>query len=147
MITLELPKTKEENEALGQWVAKRVPDFIPSNFVAMAFFDRGIKAVVLFHNYRITDCEVVFAAEDKSNWASRDAINMALRYPFKMGCNRLTAIARKDNKKVRKLLVQLGFKQEGKLRKADTDETDLFIYGLLQDEARFERKDKFRKAA
>ena len=147
MITLEIPSTQEENHALGQWVAQRVPNFVPTNFVAMAFFDRGIKAVVLFHNYRVTDCEVVFAAEEKSNWASRDVINMALRYPFTMGCNRLTAIARKDNKKVRKLLVQLGFKQEGKLRRADDDKTDLFIYGLLEEEARFERKDKIRKAA
>jgi len=147
VITLELPKTEEENNALGQWVADRVPNFTPSQFVAMAFFERGvgIKAVVLYHNYRVTDCEIVFAAD--GDWARRDLINMGLRYPFSKGCHRLTAIVRKDNKKIRKILVQLGFKQEGKLRKADIDKTDLFVYGLLEDEARFERKEKLRKAA
>jgi RimJ/RimL family protein N-acetyltransferase len=149
MITLELPKTPEENEALGRWVADRIPNFTPSSFVAMAFFEKGvgIKAVVIYHNYRVTDCEVVFAAEPGSGWASRDLINVALRYPFTLGCNRLTAIARKDNKKVRKLLTQLGFKQEGKLRAADIDKHDLFIYGLLPNEARLERKEQLRKAA
>ena len=149
MITLEIPKTEEENLALGQWIADRIPNFVPSSFMAMAFFRKGegIKAAVMFHNYRVTDCEVVFAADPASKWASRDTINMVLRYPFTIGCNRLTAIARKDNKKVRKLLTQLGFKQEGKLRRADADKTDLFIYGLLQEEARFERTDKLRKAA
>lgn len=147
MITLELPKTPEENAALGQWVAKRIPNFVPEKFVSMAFFDHGIKAAVLYHNYRLTDIEVVFAAEPGSRWATRDTINMALRYPFRIGCNRITAIVRKDNKKVRKLLEQLGFKQEGKLRKADIDKHDLFIYGLLESEARLERKEKLRKVA
>ena len=147
MITLELPKTEEENIALGQWIASRIPNFVPKNFVTMAFFKKGegIKAGVLYHNYRVTDCEIVFAGD--GSWASRDAINLALRYPFTMGCHRITAIARKDNKKVRKLLTQLGFKQEGKLRKADVDKTDLFIYGLLEGEARLERKDRLRKVA
>ena len=147
MITLELPKTEEENLALGRWLAQRIPDFTPSKFMAMAFFEKGvgIKAVVMYHNYRVTDCEIVFAAD--GDWARRDLINMGLRYPFSIGCQRITAIVRKDNKKTRKILVQLGFKQEGKLRRADIDKSDLFVYGLLQEEARLERKENLRKAA
>lgn len=149
MITLEIPKTEEENQQLGKWVAQRIPNFTPNNFVSMAFFEAGvgIAAVALYHNYRVTDCEVVFAVEEGARWASRDVINMVLRYPFTLGCHRVTAIARKDNKKIRKMLVQLGFKQEGKLRKADIDKQDLFIYGLLEGEAKYERKEKLRKAA
>jgi RimJ/RimL family protein N-acetyltransferase len=149
MMTIELPKTAEENAALGLWVSQRIPNFKPNNFITMAFFEEGvgIAAVALYQNYRTSDIEIAFAAEPGTNWAQRDLINMVLRYPFTIGCHRVTAVARKDNKKVRKLLMQLGFKQEGKLRKADTDKQDLFIYGMLEGEARLERKEKLRKAA
>lgn len=139
MITLEFPKDEAENNALGKWVADRIPNFNPQGFYAMAFFEKGvgIKAVALFHNYRQTDVEIVFAADGR--WASRPIINMVLRYPFTVGCRRITAICRKDNRKARKLVQQLGFRQEGKLRNADTDGEDMFIYGLLEGENRFER--------
>lgn len=144
---LEYPKTPEENAALGLWVAKRIPGFTPSLFRTIAFFDNGIKAVVLFQNYRKTDIEIIFAAEPGSRWARRDLIIEALLYPFKVGCNRITAIIRKDNKVSRDFVQRLGFKQEGKLRRADEDGMDMFIYGLLPDECKLTHKVKIRKAA
>ena len=149
MISLEFPQTEEENVLIAAWIAKRIPGFKPVKFTTMALFEPGFGVVggVLYHNYRGTDIEIVFAAEEGRQWASRDIINMVLRYPFTIGCNRITALARKDNKKVRKVLARLGFKQEGKLRKADDDGQDLFIYGLLEHEGRLERKEKMRKAA
>lgn len=148
MITLEFPKTAEENIALGLWVAQRIPNFAPKNFQAIAFFEQGvgIAAVALFLNYRVTDMEVVFAADNR-RWVRRDLITAVLNYPFSVGCHRLTAIIRKDNKKARKLVQQLGFKQEGKVRRADIDKHDMFIYGLLPEEYRFARKERLQKAA
>lgn len=145
---LEYPQTPLENIALGKWVAKRIPGFQPTTFRTIAFFEEGegIKAAVLYHNYRVTDIEVAFACDTK-DWARRDLMEEVLAYPFKIGCNRITALARKDNKKVRKMLVQLGFKQEGKIRRADADGMDMFIYGLLPGEYRFGRKERLRKAA
>jgi hypothetical protein len=138
VITLEFPQSDAENLALGRWVAQRLP-IRPSNFYCMAFFEAGvgIRAVVLYHNFRETDIEVVIATEGR--WARRDIINAALRYPFTIGCRRITAICRKDNKLARKLVQQLGFRQEGKLRNADFDGEDMFIYGLLNGENRLER--------
>ena len=144
MITLEIPQTVEENEMLGLWVAKRVSNFQPKNFTTMAFFERGVGiiAVALYQNFRGTDIELIFAAEPGSKWAQRDLMNMVLRYPFKqLGCNRITAIIRKDNKRARYLVQRIGFKQEGKVRRADVDGEDMFIYGLLPGENRFERVD------
>lgn len=150
MITLEFPQSPEENLALGAWVERRIPGTKFDNFQAMAFFEPGvgIKAVVLYHNYRQTDIEIVFAGD--GDWARRDLITAALNYPWTIGCNRITALARKDNKKVRKLLTQLGFKQEGKLRAANPDRTDLFVYGLLPTDYRLARKKRsvqFEEAA
>lgn len=139
---IEYPQSQEENLALGLWVMERIPGFRTNNFRTLAFFEQnvGIKGVVLFQNYRETDIEIVFAAEPNSDWARRDLILEALSYPFRIGCHRVTAIVRKDNRKARKLVERLGFKQEGKLRKADTDGHDLFIYGLLADECKLARK-------
>lgn len=144
MITLEVPQTVEENHMLGMWVAKRVKNFAPKNFTTMAFFEHGVGiiAVILYQNFRGTDIEMIFAAEPGTKWAQRDLMNMALRYPFKqLGCNRISAIIRKDNKRAREIIQRIGFKQEGKIRRADVDGQDMFIYGLLPGENRFERVD------
>jgi len=148
-VRLEYPRTPEENAALGLWVKQRIPGFQPGIFRTIAFFEEGvgIKAVVLFQNYRKTDIEIIFAADPHSNWARRDLIMECLSYPFKIGCNRITAIIRKDNKTSRAFVQRLGFKQEGKIRRADEDGTDMFIYGLLQDECKLARKHQLRKAA
>lgn len=143
MITLELPQTPEENAMLGMWMMQRIPNFVPKNFTTISFFEKGVGiiACAMFHNYRTTDVEMSFAAEPKSNWAQRDLINMVLRYPFdQLGCNRCTMIIRKDNKRARSTAQKLGFKQEGKIRRADVDGQDMFIYGLLPGERRFERE-------
>jgi RimJ/RimL family protein N-acetyltransferase len=144
VITLELPKTPEENAMLGMWMMQRIKNFSPKNFTTIAFLEQGVGiiACAMFHNYRTTDVEMSFAAEPKSRWAQRDLINMVLRYPFEqLGCNRCTMIIRKDNKQARTTAQRLGFKQEGKIRRADVDGHDMFIYGLLPGERRFERED------
>jgi RimJ/RimL family protein N-acetyltransferase len=144
MVKIEYPKTPEENAALAEWVQPA-----PAGNYCMAFFEegRGILAVALWQNYRKTDIELVFAAEPGSGWAQRDACSEVISYPFKIGCNRVTAITRKSNKPARKALMTLGFKQEGKLRRADDDGSDLIIYGLLPHEWRLARKEREREAA
>lgn len=144
MITLEIPSTAEENAMLGLWMMQRIKNFGPKNFTTIAFLERGVGiiACAMFHNYRNTDIEMSFAAEPGTGhkWGQRDLINMVLRYPFdQLGCNRCTMIIRKDNKRARHTAQRLGFKQEGKLRNADVDGQDMFIYGLLPGENRFER--------
>lgn len=149
MIELAYPQTPEENLGLTKWLQDRIPDmaFGPQTR-CIAFFEPGvgIKAVVAFYNYRGTGLEISFASDGP--WARRDLMAQAMRYPFAIGCHRVSALVRKDNKKVRKLLDQLGFKQEGKLRRAAEDGSDLFLYGLLEHEFRFWPKGmKLRKAA
>ena len=149
MRTLELPQDNGENQAMRRWVERRIPGcHLPEAAQCMACFEPhvGIKAVVAFFNFRDTDIEVVFASDGP--WASRDMITTVLNYPFQqLGVNRVTALIRKGNKPAHKLVQQLGFKREGKLRRADTDGTDLVIYGLLPDDYRLLRKPDIRKMA
>ena len=150
MITLELPQTPQENLALGRWVEERVPEGKYRDFQCMAAFEPGygIVAVALFHNFRKTDIEMVIAAIPGKRWAVRDIMIPAMAYPFSIGCNRVTAFIRKDNRLSRKLVEQAGFRKEGKLRRAYADGTDALIYGLLPHEFRFNRKvEDVRKAA
>ena len=148
MITLQLPKDPLENAMLGKWVEKRIPDSHFSGFITMAALDdtKGILAVVLYHNFRGTDIEMVLAA-DSTRWARRDFMEIVINYPFSIGCHRITALTTKGNRTTRKLLTRAGFKQEGKLRRAAKDGGDYFIYGLLPDEFRLGRKKQLRKAA
>ncbi len=148
MISIEYPRTPEENLGLIKWLQDRIPDItFGPNTRCIAFFEKGvgIKAVIAYYNFRGTGIEIAFASDGA--WARRDLLAEGMRYPFAIGCNRVTALARKDNRKVRKLLTQLGFKQEGKLRRAAEDGTDMFIYGLLEHEYKFWLKSKVRKAA
>jgi len=146
---LAFPQNPEENIAMERWAQQRIPDTTFGNSQCMAFFEEGvgIGAVIVFYNFRKTDIELAIAEEPGRNWARRDLINMVLRYPFSIGCHRLTVIIRKDNRAARKLAVRIGFKQEGKLRRAAPDKTDMFLYGLLEGENKLERKQQLKKAA
>lgn len=149
MIKLEYPQNDQENAYLGRWVEQRVPNVKYKDFRAIAFFEEGygVVAVTLFHNYRQTDIEIVHVAEEGRRWALRGLITEVLNYPFSIGCHRVTAVISKGNKKSRKMVQQLGFKQEGKLRRADIDGGDMFVYGLLPNEYRFVRKKRLEQAA
>ncbi len=148
MITIQLPKDAVENALLGKWVEARIPDAYYKDFVTMAAFSdtEGILAVVLYHNFKGTDIEMVLAA-DSTKWARRDFMRIVINYPFSIGCQRITALTTKGNKTTRKLLTWAGFKQEGKLRRATKAGGDYFIYGLLPDEFRLGSKKQLRKAA
>lgn len=150
MITLEYPQTEQENLGLALWLKERVPDVgVSGGFRCVAFFEKGvgIQAVVMYTNYRQSSLEMVFAAEPGGRWAQRDLMDIVMSWPFAIGCNRITALCRKSNKLSRKLVQQLGFKQEGKLRRGATDGEDVFIYGLLEGEYRLTPRQKLRRAA
>ncbi len=135
---LSLPQTQKENELLCNWLEKRLDGASYSGYQTMAFFDPAkgkVHGVVLYHNYRDTDIEIVFAGEGL--WARRSLIKLALRYPFdQLRCNRITALVRKDNTKSRRMVELIGFRREGKLRAANTDRSDLLVYGLLPSDLR-----------
>jgi RimJ/RimL family protein N-acetyltransferase len=58
------------------------------------------------------------------------------RYIFEqLGCQRITAVIRPDNYKVLYTLVQLGFKQEGRLRRRYKD-CDGLLFGITREEQR-----------
>lgn len=74
-------------------------------------------------------------ASDTPRWATRGALRKILSYPFdQLGLGRVTAVCLSSNTKAINLNLKLGFKQEGRMRKAAGDD-DVIIMGLLREEA------------
>ena len=130
---LVLP-TPEENELLLKWLQKRLGGgSVPCQCFAV-LDGKKLVGVVSFFNFRWPNIEIAFYCEDY-RWAlNRDGILELFAYPFvQLKCKRVTALVERKNKKARKMVQRLGFKEEGMLRKAG-EKGDLFIYGLLPEE-------------
>lgn len=134
-----------EDDLIGQFVAEGlydvdcVEDF--GEFVTIGVADKGkIIAGAVFNNMRVNsgvpfDINIAFYAVN-ATWATRRNMEAILAYPFDyLKLKRITAVVRKSNKRVKKLISGLGFQYEGKGRRAWDGENDAYIYGLLREEA------------
>lgn len=92
-------------------------------------------AACAFSNYTGEDIELSVAALPGS--ATRELVDAIFRYVFIVsGCERCTVRIREDNYSSIKLARRLGFKYEGRQRKAKNGK-DLYLFGLLKDEYGF----------
>lgn len=74
-------------------------------------------------------------ASDTPRWATRGALKKILSYPFdQLGLGRVTAVCLSSNARAINLNRKLGFKEEGRMRRAAGDD-DVIIMGLLKEEA------------
>ena len=131
---------------IGDWVAWRLSivrdhrDFGP--MTTMGVFDvagdrPALIAGAVFHRFRGFDIEITFAA-DTPRWATRGVIRAILDYPFnQVGCERVTTIVGRRNKRSRRLQKGLGFKEEGIVRRGYDGRQDAVIYGMLRHECRW----------
>tara|TARA_R110002167_G_scaffold103493_1_gene267734 strand:+ start:6099 stop:6563 length:465 start_codon:yes stop_codon:yes gene_type:complete len=135
----------EEDALIGGFVAQGlydidcVKDF--GKFVTIGVRSKGkIVAGAVFNNYRVHDgipfdIQIAFYTASPV-WATRSNMEAILRYPFDtLKLKRITAVIKKSNKKVKKLISSLGFQYEGKVRLGWDGKADAYVYGLLQEEA------------
>ena len=134
-----------QDERVGKFVAKGLHDVDGledfGKFVSIGIEKDGdIVAGAVYNNVRSNgdvpfDMSLAFYASSPA-WATRTNMEAILGYPFDhLKLKRITAIVKKSNKKVRKLISRLGFQYEGKARMAWNGESDAFIYGMLKEEA------------
>jgi RimJ/RimL family protein N-acetyltransferase len=91
---------------------------------------------VVFHDYhpRARDIEIS-AAFDTPAWCSLSALRGILFYPLHtLNLERCTARVAEGNAQARSFLTRLGFREEGRLRRAFDGEEDMMIYGVLREE-------------
>ncbi len=128
--------------AVGEWVARRIPhvrsvrEWGPFRAIGVARGDEPIAGAV-FNNSRGFDMEISFAA-DSPRWATRGMVRDILAYPFvQCDCTRLTAVVGKRNKRARRFVEGLGFKQEGCVRRGLDGRQDAILYGLQNEQCRW----------
>jgi len=137
------PESVNDNLSMALWCCERLGESIDSfgfdhkgtpMFQTIGFSREGkLLCVVIAYHYAPPNVMWAFAA-DNPRWASKENIAAAGQWVFgQLGCTRVTSIVKKSNKRSRKFQEGIGFKVEGKLKKAHP-EGDLLIYGLLKDE-------------
>jgi hypothetical protein len=130
---------------VGVWVAGKIPHLESvgslGEFVAISVVDNKDipMAGIVYNNFRMTNIELQFASVNPM-WATKKNIGLLLCYPFiQLGLPRITAIVQRGNKRIRKFLEGIGFKNEGTLRNCLTAHKGRFenaiIYGMIRKEA------------
>lgn len=127
------------DEQIAQWTLERIREcgqFTLPRAIGIAD-DNGLIAGVVYHGFTGLNCEMSIAAESP-RWASRGRLFFLFAYPFEqLGCQRVTAITARANKRSRDMLERLGFKLEGVARCAMPKNKDAMIYGMVRDECKW----------
>lgn len=137
------PETKEQNLVLASFACEILGEKLETfgfdrngdplfNTVGFTVGDE-LACVVVAHEYAKPNVMYSFASSNP-RWATRSNVKALGTWAYDvMGCNRITVLVKKNNKRSRKFVEGVGFQHEGKLRKA-TDDTDIIMYGLLKEE-------------
>lgn len=133
MIFFPNPTKPQENEFLKAWLQKRLDGVQLGDAWCLGVFrDEKLCAVAGFNNYRGVDIEIQFAS-DNPRWATRQTIAWILAFPFiQLNTQRCTAMVLKSNRRVRKLLLGAGFKEEGRHLHAAKNLETMLSYGCTK---------------
>jgi RimJ/RimL family protein N-acetyltransferase len=114
-----------------------VDDFGPYRTIGIANGSGQLIAGAVYHRFRPFDCELTFAASSPA-WCRRGVLAALFHYPFvQRGMERMTLVIGENNPRALKLNLGLGFKVEGRVRKAYDGKNDAFILGMLRDECKW----------
>lgn len=103
------------DEYVGQSMGVALNTVFHGPYVAIGFVDDAgaLRGGALFNNYNRSNIEVTVYAP---NIATRGMIRAVMHYAFiQLGCNRISARTRRDNKIAQKMLPRMGFKYEATL--------------------------------
>lgn len=135
-VSIDVPESKETNAIYAKWLSERLK--VPPNFNAhyMAGWKGGkVVFVIGFFNFAHGRVEMAVACDDPRA-VSRGAILVALAHAYlpPWSCTAITAATEKRNEKARKWLKFMGFREEGRLRKASPRGSHLMLHSLLREE-------------
>jgi len=129
-----------QDEIVCDFVASGFPhiDSFPSHCIGIGV-DRGgyLEGGVVIELKTDFDAYVTVYAPIGKIW-SRKIVEQVFGFIFKgLGVVRITAEAAKGNKRSRRLIAGLGFRQEGCKRKGYDGKQDKIIYGMTKEECRW----------
>lgn len=131
-----MPKNAVENAVLCAWAEERLPCRF-EKYQARGFMVGGkLVAVAVWTNLYPPNIELNFAA-DSPRWATRGNLRGLFSEAWeKWACTRVTAVVRKKNKRVRRVLEGLGFVLEGTHPRLYEDGAGC-SYGLLRENFKY----------
>ena len=139
--------TDEQNLVLQRVIAEKMGGGITESRCIAVMSGNELVGVVAFFNYRWPNIECAFYCDDY-RWAlNRRKVWQVLSYPFEqLKCRRITALVEMKDKRSRRMVQRLGFREEGKLRKAGP-KGDIVVYGLLPSELRLKHENAIATAS
>lgn len=110
------------------------------NFKGWGFCQNGkLLAGMLFNCFNGHDINMHLAS-DSPRWCTKNALKLIAHQVYnRWGCERMTALVGRKNKRCRKFVEGIGFKLEGVKRKGAGPASDLCIYGMLKNECKWLR--------
>lgn len=129
----------DQPERVMQFVAARTGEDCYRDYSAIGLERDGeIIAGVVYCAHSGPNVITHIASDGTRAWLTPAYLGAIFRYPFmQLRCARITAIVRADNADSIRFVVHLGFREEGRMRQAEADGTDLIIFGMLRSECRF----------
>lgn len=122
------------------WVASKLPvpfraeDFGSCSTIGMNDKNGKLVAGCVYHRWRPFDCEVTFASITP-RWVLPMNLAPLFHYPFvQHKLTRLTLIIGANNTNALRTNLRIGFKWEGRARKAYDGVNDAIVLGMLRDE-------------
>lgn len=142
--------SEDENKALLDWAARRIPWMVPHSAMKALGVVEGpdlshpLLAVCIYHGYvapmQINGktwygiCEISFAAASPK-WATRRTISNLLRIPFlQYHCRKVTTAIPSTNKRAIRFNEGIGLKPEGTLRHHYAKGVHACIFGMMRSE-------------
>jgi hypothetical protein len=128
----------DQPNRVAQWVFDRLPHSDDATAYSAIGLEHDGELIVgvLFNSFTRFDIDMTVAAKPGVLWRRKWVVPM-FRYPFvQLGCQRVSARCASLNHKSASVLLHLGFKPEGCLRKALPDD-DLLLFGMTREECRW----------
>lgn len=139
----------EDMRLIAEWVADRLRPYLTLGYSdgkpiysALGWMgdDGKLLAGIVYDGLTGINIDMHIAAEPGATWFVPQFVGEAFRYPFEqLGVERVTAKTPANNAASIKFGLALGFKPEGRIRRALPDGIDLCIFGMLRDECRWLR--------
>lgn len=130
----------DKDDDVTAWVASKLPlpfkaeDFGSCNTIGMADKKGTLVAGCVYHMWRPFDCQVTFASVTP-RWVLPMNLAPLFHYPFaQRGLSRITLTIGANNTNALRTNLRIGFKWEGRARKAYDGTNDAIILGMLRTE-------------
>lgn len=124
---------------VAQWVGDRLGTVIVPPYTALGVVDGTgtLRGGAVFGDFTGSNIEVTVYGPGAMQ---RGVVRAVLHYAFvQLGCLRITARTRRDNRPMRDLLPRLGFRWEGLARRfyGPSRAEDACLYGMLRSDCRW----------